>query len=136
MLEGLYKSSGNFCTQCEAEGFRGITYFYDRPDVMSKYIVRIEADSEAYPQLLSNGNLLESGKVGESRCVGLVYAWIPNLASYAVLIKITIFTCCILEALLQTSVHCKESFCSQVFTSVEMNLDQEVAHPKTAYDLR
>ena len=67
MLEGLYKSSSNFCTQCEAEGFRGITFFYDRPDVMSKYEVRIEADKTDYPQLLSNGNLIDSGSVGSSR---------------------------------------------------------------------
>lgn len=59
--EGLYKSSGNFCTQCEAEGFRRIIYFPDRPDVMSKYTVRIEADKSLYPVLLSNGNLAESG---------------------------------------------------------------------------
>lgn len=61
LLEGLYKSSGNFCSQCEAEGFRGITYFLDRPDVMAIYTTRIEADKEKYPVLLSNGNLVESG---------------------------------------------------------------------------
>ena len=63
-LEGLYKSSGNFCTQCEAQGFRKITYFLDRPDVMSKYTVRIQADKSQYPILLSNGNLKEEGVVG------------------------------------------------------------------------
>lgn len=96
LLEGLYKSSGNFCTQvccvepscalqfalsqsacaaltrlvalqCEAEGFRGITYFYDRPDVMSTYTVRISADKEKYPVLLSNGNLTDSGDLAEGR---------------------------------------------------------------------
>ena len=60
-LEGLYKSSGNFCSQCEAEGFRGITFHYDRPDVMSKYTTRIEAAKDKYPVLLSNGNLVDSG---------------------------------------------------------------------------
>jgi len=60
-LEGLYKSSGNFCTQCEAQGFRKITYFLDRPDVMSKFTVRIQADKKRYPVLLSNGNLKEEG---------------------------------------------------------------------------
>ncbi len=55
-LSGLYKSSGNFCTQCEAMGFRRITFFLDRPDVMSRYTVSIEADRERYPVLLSNGN--------------------------------------------------------------------------------
>jgi len=59
-LEGLYRSSGNFCTQCEAEGFRRITYFLDRPDVLSRYRVMITADKSRYPVLLSNGNLLSS----------------------------------------------------------------------------
>jgi len=55
-LEGLYKSRTMFCTQCEAEGFRKITYYLDRPDVMSVFTVSIEADRERYPVLLSNGN--------------------------------------------------------------------------------
>ncbi len=59
-LEGLYKSRTMFCTQCEAEGFRKITYYLDRPDVMSVFTVRVEADKR-YPVLLSNGNLVESG---------------------------------------------------------------------------
>ncbi|GLC52687.1 hypothetical protein PLESTB_000657300 [Pleodorina starrii] len=67
LLEGLYKSSGNFCTQCEAEGFRGITFFLDRPDVMAKYTTRIEADEGAYPVLLGNGNLKETGKMEGGR---------------------------------------------------------------------
>ena len=60
-LDGLYKSSGNFCTQCEAEGFRKITYFLDRPDVMAKFTTTIFADKEKYPVLLSNGNPAGSG---------------------------------------------------------------------------
>ncbi|KAK6935407.1 Peptidase M1, alanyl aminopeptidase, Ig-like fold [Dillenia turbinata] len=60
-LEGLYKSTGNFCTQCEAEGFRKITFYQDRPDIMAKYTCRIEADKSLYPVLLSNGNLIEKG---------------------------------------------------------------------------
>ncbi|EFJ47753.1 hypothetical protein VOLCADRAFT_81369 [Volvox carteri f. nagariensis] len=67
LLEGLYKSSGNFCTQCEAEGFRGITFFLDRPDVMAKYTTRIEADEANYPVLLGNGNLKEAGKLEGGR---------------------------------------------------------------------
>ncbi|MEM6851701.1 MAG: aminopeptidase N, partial [Pseudomonadota bacterium] len=55
-LEGLYVSNGMFCTQCEAEGFRRITYYLDRPDVMATFSVRIEADKADYPVLLSNGN--------------------------------------------------------------------------------
>jgi aminopeptidase N len=66
VLEGLYKSSGNYCTQCEAEGFRGVTYFFDRPDVMSKYTTRVEADKAKYPVLLSNGNLTASGDAAEA----------------------------------------------------------------------
>ena len=58
-LEGLYKSSGNYCTQCEAQGFRRITYFPDRPDVMSVFSVEIIADKASCPVMLSNGNLIE-----------------------------------------------------------------------------
>ncbi len=66
-LSGLYRSSAMFCTQCEAEGFRRITFFPDRPDVMTRYRVRIEAGRAAYPVLLSNGNLVEQGEAGGDR---------------------------------------------------------------------
>jgi len=66
-LEGLYKSSGNFCTQCEAEGFRKITYYPDRPDVMAVFTTRIEADVDHYPVLLSNGNKIEAGELPGGR---------------------------------------------------------------------
>ncbi len=62
-LSGLYISSGVFCTQCEAEGFRRITYFYDRPDVMARFAVRLEADRNDFPVMLSNGNLQSSGHI-------------------------------------------------------------------------
>ncbi|MGS4884651.1 aminopeptidase N [Roseibium sp. MB-4] len=62
-LMGLYRSSGTYCTQCEADGFRRITYFPDRPDVLSVYTVRLEALRDACPVLLSNGNLIETGLV-------------------------------------------------------------------------
>ncbi len=65
-LEGLYNSGGTYCTQCEAEGFRRITYFPDRPDVMTKYTVRVEADKK-YPVLLSNGNKIEDGDLADNR---------------------------------------------------------------------
>ena len=61
-LSGLYQSSGNFCTQCEAEGFRQITYYLDRPDVLSVFTVRISANRDEYPVLLSNGNLVEESE--------------------------------------------------------------------------
>ncbi|XP_011624834.1 puromycin-sensitive aminopeptidase isoform X3 [Amborella trichopoda] len=66
-LEGLYKSSGNFCTQCEAEGFRKITFYQDRPDIMAKYTCHVEADKTLYPVLLSNGNLIEQGDLEDGR---------------------------------------------------------------------
>jgi len=62
-LMGLYRSSGNYCTQCEAEGFRRITYFLDRPDILASYTTRIEADYEEAPILLGNGNPIASGSV-------------------------------------------------------------------------
>jgi len=66
-LEGLYRSAGIFCTQCEPEGFRKISWFIDRPDVMACFTVRIEADKTRYPVLLSNGNPLESGDLPAGR---------------------------------------------------------------------
>ncbi|HHZ10180.1 MAG TPA: aminopeptidase N, partial [Rhizobiales bacterium] len=66
-LMGLYRSGGVYCTQCEAEGFRRITYFLDRPDVLSVYTVRIEADRAEAPLLLSNGNPREAGALPGGR---------------------------------------------------------------------
>jgi len=62
-LMGLYRSSGNYCTQCEAEGFRRITYFPDRPDVMAVFTTRVEADKDEAPVLLANGNFAGGGDV-------------------------------------------------------------------------
>lgn len=66
-LSGLYTSGGGFFTQCEAEGFRRITYFLDRPDVMAVYTVLLRADAKKYPVLLSNGNLVETGELDNGR---------------------------------------------------------------------
>jgi len=66
-LEGLYKSGSAYCTQCEAEGFRNITFFQDRPDVMATYTVRLEADKATCPVLLSNGNLVGAGDLPDGR---------------------------------------------------------------------
>ncbi|MFC7421058.1 aminopeptidase N [Iodobacter arcticus] len=66
-LNGLYVSSGNFITQCEAEGFRKITYYLDRPDVMAKFTTTIIADKTRYPVLLSNGNRVDSGQMDKNR---------------------------------------------------------------------
>lgn len=66
-LEGLYTSAGKFCTQCEAEGFRKITYYLDRPEIMSEFNVRVEGDKAAYPLLLSNGNPVNRGELDENR---------------------------------------------------------------------
>ncbi|BAL95188.1 aminopeptidase N [Rubrivivax gelatinosus] len=66
-LSGLYTSGSGFFTQCEAEGFRRITYFLDRPDVMAVYTVTLRADKKKYPVLLSNGNLVEQGELDNGR---------------------------------------------------------------------
>ncbi|EJB1759446.1 TPA: aminopeptidase N [Vibrio parahaemolyticus] len=66
-LEGLYKSGGSFCTQCEAEGFRRITYYLDRPDVLAKYTTKVIADKATYPYLLSNGNRIAQGEAENGR---------------------------------------------------------------------
>ena len=66
-LEGLYKSGSAFCTQCEAEGFRRITYYLDRPDVLARFSTRITADKASYPYLLSNGNRMASGDLPNGR---------------------------------------------------------------------
>ncbi len=77
-LEGLFLSSGMFCTQCEPEGFRRITYFLDRPDNLSVFTVRIEAAKEQYPVLLSNGNRLESGDLAGGRHFALWHDPFPK----------------------------------------------------------
>ncbi len=66
-LMGLYRSGGNYCTQCEAEGFRRITFFPDRPDILAVYTTRIEADKLEAPILLGNGNLVKKGSAGKGR---------------------------------------------------------------------
>ena len=66
-LEGLYRSGGMFCTQCEAEGFRKITFYPDRPDVMARFSTTILADRARYPVLLSNGNRTEEGTLEDGR---------------------------------------------------------------------
>ncbi|MFT6011937.1 MAG: aminopeptidase N, partial [Candidatus Azotimanducaceae bacterium] len=68
-LEGLYKSGDMYCTQCEAQGFRNITWYLDRPDVMSKYRTTIDANKSQYPILLSNGNDVARGESGERHWV-------------------------------------------------------------------
>jgi len=62
-LSGLYLSNGNFCTQCEPDGFRRITYFIDRPDILSKFTITIVADKTKYPILLANGNIIDQGEL-------------------------------------------------------------------------
>ncbi|MBO6071127.1 MAG: aminopeptidase N, partial [Succinivibrionaceae bacterium] len=66
-FEGLYMSDGAYCTQCEAEGFRKITYYLDRPDVSAKFTTRIIAPKDGFPYLLSNGNRVESGDLPDGR---------------------------------------------------------------------
>ncbi len=66
-LEGLYRSGDTLCTQCEAEGFRHITFYLDRPDVLARYTTRIIADKARYPVLLSNGNRIAQGELADGR---------------------------------------------------------------------
>jgi len=66
-LEGLFKSGDAFCTQCEAEGFRRISYYLDRPDVMATFTTKVVADKSLYPYLLSNGNKVESGDLADNK---------------------------------------------------------------------
>ncbi|MBP7229756.1 MAG: aminopeptidase N [Moraxellaceae bacterium] len=66
-LEGLYASNGMYCTQCEAEGFRKITYYLDRPDVMARFTTTVEADRDRFPVLLANGNPVASGDLEDGR---------------------------------------------------------------------
>ena len=77
-LEGLFLSSGMFCTQCEPEGFRRITYFLDRPDNLSVFTVRIEAAKEQYPVLLSNGNRMDAGELPGGRHFALWHDPFPK----------------------------------------------------------
>ncbi|MFV0437317.1 MAG: aminopeptidase N [Desulfopila sp.] len=67
LLEGLYRSNGNYCTQCEAEGFRKITYFIDRPDILTIFTTRIEGEKATCPVLLANGNKVEEGDLADGR---------------------------------------------------------------------
>ena len=77
-LMGLYRSGSAFCTQCEAEGFRRITYFLDRPDVLSVYTTRIEADKASAPILLGNGNLMDAGDLSGGRHFALWHDPFPK----------------------------------------------------------
>ncbi|MGF1758721.1 aminopeptidase N [Photobacterium sagamiensis] len=67
LLEGLYKSGGGFCTQCEAEGFRRITFYLDRPDVLARFTTKVIADKGEFPYLMSNGNRIDSGVLDNGR---------------------------------------------------------------------
>jgi len=80
-LSGLYTSSGGFFTQCEALGFRRITYFLDRPDVMATYKVTLKADKAKYPVLLSNGNLVDEGELEGGKHFAVWVDPIPSLAT-------------------------------------------------------
>ncbi|MBT5432422.1 MAG: aminopeptidase N, partial [Rhodospirillaceae bacterium] len=77
-LEGLYMSSGMYCTQCEAEGFRRVTFYPDRPDVLAVYTVTIDGDRGTCPVLLSNGNLIEETDLGDGRHRAVWYDPFPK----------------------------------------------------------
>lgn len=122
-LEGLYYSGGMFCTQCEAEGFRHITYFMDRPDVLSVYNVRIEAEKEVYPVLLSNGNPGKTGDLDTDRHFACWHDPFPK-PSY-------------LFALVAGDLSCRtDSYQTSEGKNVELNIFVRAAdHNKTEYAL-
>jgi len=98
-LEGLYRSSGNYCTQCEAEGFRRITYYQDRPDVMAPFTVKIIADKSDNPVLLSNGNPVAAGDMED----GLHWAeWVDPFAKPCYLFALVAGTLSCVEGSFQT----------------------------------
>lgn len=118
LLEGLYRSGDIFCSQCEAEGFRHITYFLDRPDVMTTYRVRIEADKKRYPTLLSNGNLLETGELSGGRHYAL---WHDPFAKPSYLFALVAGDLAVTEKTIETAsgrevllqVFCEHAFAQQ-----------------------
>ncbi|NTV48478.1 MAG: aminopeptidase N [Geobacteraceae bacterium] len=135
-LEGLYRSSGMFCTQCEAEGFRAITYYPDRPDVLTLFTTTIIADRKRYPVLLSNGNLRERGELPDGRHFAI---WddpfkkpsylFALVAGDLVCIEDTFTTCSGREIALQIYVHQQNSSkCDHAMHSLKkaMRWDEEV----------
>jgi aminopeptidase N len=135
-LEGLYKSSGMYCTQCEAEGFRKITYFLDRPDVMSSFTTKIIADESRYPVLLSNGNLIDEGQLEGGRHwaqwedpfkkPSYLFALVAGKLEY---IEDTFTTCSDREVTLRIFVEAKDiDKCEHAMTSLKnaMRWDEEV----------
>ena len=93
-LMGLFVSKGNFFTQCEAEGFRRITFFPDRPDVMATYRVTLRADKSRYPVLLANGNLVEQGELSEGRHFAV---WVDPFAKPSYLFALVAGSFAVLE---------------------------------------
>ena len=135
-LEGLYKSRTMFCTQCEAEGFRKMTYYLDRPDVMSVFTVTVDADSARYPVLLSNGNLTQSCALdnGRHRAVwhdpfpkpAYLFALVAGELSY---IEDTYITCSAREVTLRIYVEEKDiNKCDYAMLSLKQSMrwDEEV----------
>ncbi|MDG2148426.1 MAG: aminopeptidase N [Planctomycetota bacterium] len=108
-LEGLYRSGSMFCTQMEAQGFRRVTYFQDRPDVLAQYTTTIVAEATRYPTLLSNGNLIDSGNGADSRHFATWHDPFPKP--------------CYLFALVAGDLACRESaFTTQSGRNVELKL--------------
>ena len=108
-LEGLYRSGSMFCTQMEAQGFRRVTYFQDRPDILAQYTTTIVAEATRYPTLLSNGNLIDSGNGADSRHFATWHDPFPKP--------------CYLFALVAGDLACRESaFTTQSGRNVELKL--------------
>ncbi len=135
-LEGLYRSSGMFCTQCEAEGFRAITYYPDRPDVLTLFTTTIIADCKRYPVLLSNGNLQSEGELPDGRHFATWHDPFKKpsylfalVAGDLVSIADTFTTCSGREIVLQIYVHQQNSDkCDHAMHSLKkaMRWDEEV----------
>ncbi len=135
-LMGLYYSSNIYSTQCEAEGFRRITYFYDRPDVLSVYTTRIEADKSIAPILLSNGNPIDQGELGADRHFSVWHDPHPKPSYLFALVAADLG--CVQDSFLTTSgrkvdlkiyvEHGKESLCSYAMDALKrsMKWDEEV----------
>lgn len=135
-LEGLYRSAGMFCTQCEAEGFRAITYYPDRPDVLTLFTTTIVADQKLYPVLLSNGNLQARGELPDGRHFATWHDPFRKpsylfalVAGDLVCIKDSFTTCSGREVALQIYVHQQNSDkCDHAMRSLKkaMRWDEEV----------
>ncbi len=142
-LEGIYRSGPCYCTQMEAQGFRRMTYFPDRPDILSVYTTRLEADFESCPQLLANGNLVESGSLPADRHFALWHDPHPKpsylfalVAGDLALVEDTFTTMNGREVALKFYVeHANEDRCSHAIRSLQASMKWDEETWGREYDL-